>query len=271
MTTNSNPLLRVMSYNLRTSVAPDGPNHWVHRKDLWASTVRAFDPDLLGVQEAMADQYDHLLEMFPDYGFVGVARGDGKREDEWAAILYRKERIERIDGGDFWLSETPNVAGSRSWDSKHVRICTWAKLEDRQSGRTLLHANTHLDNEGRAARREGAKLLRKKLPELAGGSAIILTGDFNSGEGDEPYNVLVRPEKPDGLLLSDSYREMHPQRQPHEGSLHDFSGKFEGNRIDWILHTPELVPTSAEIDRFRAPDGRFPSDHYAVTALFRWA
>ena len=157
---------RVMSFNIRMSAVPDGPNHWNFRKDLWAQTVRAFDPDLMGLQEGVPDQYDHIVEIFPDYGPVGVARGDGVRQDEWALILYRRDRFEKIAGGDFWLSETPEIPGSKSWDSKHVRICTWALLNDRKTNRQLLHANTHMDNEGVQAQ-PSARLIREKIQKLA--------------------------------------------------------------------------------------------------------
>jgi endonuclease/exonuclease/phosphatase family metal-dependent hydrolase len=262
--------LRVMSFNVRNTSAPDGPNHWVHRKELWASTVRIFDPDLLGLQEVLADQYDEITGgMFPAYSSAGVARGDAVRQDEWALILYRTARFEQLAAGDFWLSQTPNVVGSRSWDAGYVRICTWVKLHDRLNGRELVHANTHFDNEGAVARLESATLLRQTLPTIAEGATIVLTGDFNCGEASEPYKVLVHPSQPDGLLLRDAYRELHPASTGRDGSYHDF-GATEGERIDWILHSPGVSPTAAEIVRYRAPDGRFPSDHYPVTAILGW-
>jgi endonuclease/exonuclease/phosphatase family metal-dependent hydrolase len=262
--------LRVMSYNIRNTNAPDGPNHWVHRKQLWVDSVRRFDPDLLGTQEVWVDQHDHLVEMFPDYGFAGVARDDGHRAGEWALILYRKSRLDLLDSGTFWLSQTPEVVGSRSWDSKHVRICTWVRVRDRVTDRTLLHANTHLDDMGVRARTEGAKVIARRLPNLAQGAAVVLTGDFNSTELDEPYAGLVRPGEPAALRLRDSYRVIHPQRNDNEGTIHGFSGMTEGHRIDWILHTEDLISTAAEIVRDRAEDGRFPSDHYPVTSTFSW-
>ncbi|HSV15234.1 MAG TPA: endonuclease/exonuclease/phosphatase family protein [Tepidisphaeraceae bacterium] len=262
--------LRVMSYNIRNTQAPDGPNHWVHRRDVWKASVRAFSPDLLGLQEVWVDQHDELREDLGDYGFAGVARDDGKRSGEWAMILYRLERFELLDVGNFWLSETPAVAGSKSWDSKHVRICSWVRVRDRLNGATLLHANTHLDDMGTRARAEGAKLIRRVLPELAGGGVVVLTGDFNSTEVDEPYAALLSRDTSSDLQLSDSYRLVHPQASANESTFHSFSDRTEGRRIDWILHSPHLAPVAATIDRYRAADGRYPSDHYAVTATFRW-
>jgi endonuclease/exonuclease/phosphatase family metal-dependent hydrolase len=264
---NAEPLasLRVMTFNIRNSNAKDGDNHWQHRKELFAQTVRDFNPDLLGTQEVLADQYDALVTLFPEYNAVGVARDDGKRSGEWSAIFYRKSRFDQLDAGNFWLSETPDEVGSRSWDSACTRICTWARLRDKVSGKEFLYANTHWDHEGKVARLEAAKLIRKRLPLLAKGSPVILMGDFNCIEDDEPYRMLTNSVGQAGVPLVDSYRVVHPQRTPEEASFHGFKGKIAGSRIDWILHTPNFKATAAEI--VRPKSGRLPSDHYPVTAI----
>jgi endonuclease/exonuclease/phosphatase family metal-dependent hydrolase len=264
---NAEPLasLRVMTFNIRNSNAKDGDNHWQHRKELFAQTVRDFNPDLLGTQEVLADQYDALVTLFPEYNAVGVARDDGKRSGEWSAIFYRKSRFDQLDAGNFWLSETPDEVGSRSWDSACTRICTWARLRDKVSGKEFLYANTHWDHEGKVARLEAAKLIRKRLPLLAKGSPVILMGDFNCIEDDEPYRMLTNSVGEAGVPLVDSYRVVHPQRTPEEASFHGFKGKIAGSRIDWILHTPNFKATAAEI--VRPKSGRLPSDHYPVTAI----
>jgi endonuclease/exonuclease/phosphatase family metal-dependent hydrolase len=257
--------LRVMTFNIRNSNAKDGADHWEHRKDLWVRTVRDFDPDLLGTQEVLADQFDALAIMFPDHTAVGVARDDGKREGEWSAIYYRKSRFEQLDAGNFWLSETPDEVASISWDAACTRICTWARLRDRMSGKEFLYANTHFDHKGKVARLESSKLIRKRLPELSKGAPVILMGDFNCIEDDEPYRILTNSLGESGVLLVDSYRIVHTKRASDEASFHGFKGKVAGSRIDWILHSPDLKATAAEI--VRPKEGRYPSDHYPVTAV----
>lgn len=257
--------LRVMTFNVRNSNAKDGENHWQHRKELFEKTVRDFNPDLLGTQEVLADQYDALAAMFPDYVAVGVARDDGKREGEWSAIFYRKSRFEQLDSGNFWLSETPDEVGSRSWDAACTRICTWARLRDKGSNKEFLYANTHWDHKGDVARLESAKLIRKRLPDLAKGSPVILMGDFNCIEDDAPYRMLTNSDGAQGVALIDSYRKAHPERSKDEASFHGFKGTVTGSRIDWILHTPNFKATAAEI--IRPQNGRFASDHYPVTAI----
>jgi endonuclease/exonuclease/phosphatase family metal-dependent hydrolase len=262
--------LRVMSFNIRNSNARDGANHWNHRQEFFISTIRAFDPDLLGLQEVLADQHDQIIEAFGDYQAVGVARDDGAREGEWSMILFRKSRFEQTDGGTFWLSDQPEKAGSRSWDAACVRICSWARLRDRATGREFLFANTHFDHESQLARLNSAHLLRERLPKLAKGAAVILAGDFNCGEDSEPYKALVGPGTPPPkvIQLFDSYRFVHPTRSQEEATFHGFKGTRAGSRIDWILHTAEFEPTSAEIVR-TSNAGRYPSDHYAVTAVLQ--
>jgi endonuclease/exonuclease/phosphatase family metal-dependent hydrolase len=260
--------LRVMTFNIRNSDAKDGADHWEHRKELFAKTVRDFDPDLLGTQEVLVDQYDALGAMFSEYGVVGVARDDGKRAGEWSAIFYRKSRFDQLDAGNFWLSETPDEVGSRSWDAACTRICTWARLRDRASGKEFLYANTHFDHRGEVARLESSKLIRKRLPVLSKGSPVILMGDFNCIEDDEPYRVFRGAPGDNGTALIDSYREVHPKREQDEASFHAFKGTVAGSRIDWILHTSQFKATAAEI--VHAGNGRFPSDHYPVTAVLEF-
>jgi endonuclease/exonuclease/phosphatase family metal-dependent hydrolase len=253
-----------MTCNIRNSGANDGANRWEFRRELWVDIVRKFDPDLLGVQEVLADQYDYLKEKFPDYTLSGVARDDGKRKGEWSLILYRTRRFEHLADGNFWLSRTPDVPGSKSWDSACCRLCTWVRLRDKQTDRGLIHANVHLDHVGEIARRESAKLLVAQFTHLAGDAAIVLTGDFNCTDTEEPHSILIRS----GLI--DSFRTVHPVRRSDETSYHEFGTYAENRRIDWVLHSGELAATQAGIDRTRGPDGRFASDHDPVTAVLEW-
>ncbi len=259
--------LRVMSFNIRNSGASDGDNRWEMRTDAVLETIRDFKPDLLGVQEVLADQHEFLQKELPDYQMVGVARDDGARMGEWAAVLFRTERFELIDHGDFWLSETPDDVGSRSWDAACMRICTWARLHDRRTKTALLYANTHFDHQSAEARLRSAELLHQRLPELAGGAGIILTGDFNCTEDEPPYRLLVQPSgSASDFFLSDAYRAAHPKRETDEASFHGFNGGTAGSRIDWILFTPQWKTHAAEIVRKPVHD-RLPSDHFPVTAV----
>jgi endonuclease/exonuclease/phosphatase family metal-dependent hydrolase len=255
-----------MSFNARTAHARDGDNAWPHRKALFFQTIRAFNPDLLGTPEVVADQYDALTSELKDYTPVGVARDDGKRQGEWSLILFKKSRFTLEDSGTFWLSETPDVPGSKSWDTALTRICSYAKLRDNLTGREFLYANTHFDHKGHQARLHSAQLIHDKLASLAKGIPVLLTGDFNTTETDPPYRALTADHQ-----FLDSYRETHPEVAPDEASFNGFKGTTKGKRIDFILHTPQLHALSADIVRTHSADNHYPSDHYPVTAVLQFA
>lgn len=259
--------LRVMSFNIRYGTASDGPNHWDRRRELVVQTIRDFQPDLLGTQETLGFQKNYLAGQFPEYEPFGVGRDDGGQTGEMAALFYRRDRFERLDGGHFWLSETPETPGSKSWDSSLPRICTWVKLRDQQDPqqRVLWFINTHFDHRGAQARLESVRLLHRWIEQRCGADAVVLTGDFNSGEGSPPSQALFAPFDTSPALL-DTYRRVHPQRQSDEGSFNGFQPEaVNGGRIDWIAQRGWNV-VSAEINR-TSYDGRTPSDHWPVTAV----
>jgi endonuclease/exonuclease/phosphatase family metal-dependent hydrolase len=262
--------LRVMTFNIRYASAADGENAWDKRKELLLATIRAFDPDLLGTQEVLAEQADFLAEHLAGYTLVGVGRDDGKRRGEFSAILLRIKRFELLASGTFWLSETPEVAGSKSWDSSLPRIATWARLRDRAAGgRELVFLNTHWDHRGDEARTQSGKIIRKWLAENARGAAVVVTGDLNVADSHAGYRSLVDPAGGEPRL-ADAYRVVHPGEQQDEATFHGFSGRRSGRRIDFILVSRQLDAREAAIDR-TSRDGRYPSDHFPVTAVLRYA
>lgn len=264
------PALRVMSFNIRYGAAQDGVNNWDKRRDLCAARIITAAPDLVGMQEALGYQNAFLLGQLKDYALVGVSREDGKDKGEFSPILYRTGRFTPVASGTFWLSETPEVAGSKGWDAPLPRIATWVRLRDqRRDGRELLCINTHLDSRGPKARLASAQQLRRFIAGQGKGLPVILTGDFNAGPGSEPVRALLDAGT-DGVSLVDTYAVAHPNAPEAEGwTFHAFTGAPGKTRIDWILATPELAVRGVEIDRFQ--DGeRFPSDHFPVIATLAW-
>jgi endonuclease/exonuclease/phosphatase family metal-dependent hydrolase len=257
-----------MTFNLRYDNPGDGINAWPQRRDGVVQVVRAFDPDLLGVQEALAAQVDFLHQALPEYTAVGVGRNDGRRAGEFALALFRTTRFDRLEDGHFWLSPTPDTPG-KGWDAASIRIVTWVRLRDRTCGATLLWLNTHWDDQGRQARLEGAREIRTWLDSHAGELPVVLTGDFNTTEDTEAFQAVVGGASLRRLL--DAYRLVHPMPEPDELTFHNFRGGRSGQRIDFILHTGEFQPMAATIDRSTiAGTNRYPSDHYPVTAVLDW-
>jgi endonuclease/exonuclease/phosphatase family metal-dependent hydrolase len=183
--------------------------------------------------------------------------------------MYRTDRFEQLDSGHFWLSETPDVPGSKSWDSSLPRMLSWVVLQDRRAPqRPFVFANVHFDHRGLQARLESARLLRQRAADLQEQFPIVLTGDFNTTEDDPPYAVLVGGQGFGNLPFVDAYRVIHPERSPHEASFSNWTGVRQGSRIDWIVHTPHFHTLNATIN-YTQEGGRYPSDHYPVEAVVR--
>jgi endonuclease/exonuclease/phosphatase family metal-dependent hydrolase len=261
--------IKVMSFNLRYATAPDGENHWDKRRALLLDTIRRAEPDLLGTQETLALQRDYLAEKLDGYEALGIGREDGTERGEMTAILWKKDRFEKLCAGHFWLSETPDKVGSKSWDSSLPRMATWIKLRDRckPEERPLLWINTHFDHRGKVARIESAKLLRAQLRVLGKDCALVVTGDFNAAEDSEPYRSLFGDEAGQASPLVDTYRQRHPERGRHEGTYNGFKhDATDGARIDWIGVSPDVKIQAADIDHHH-DNGHTPSDHFPVTAV----
>jgi endonuclease/exonuclease/phosphatase family metal-dependent hydrolase len=259
--------LKVMSFNIRYGTARDGDDHWDKRKDFLLDVIMSFDPDILGTQETLGFQADHLAENLKGYGMLGVGRDDGKKKGEYVAVYYKADRFEVVDSGHFWLSEKTDVPGSVSWDSSLTRMSTWLKFKDKKNGgREFMFLNTHWDHRGQQARVESGKLMRKWADEKAKGRPLIITGDFNTDAGSPPYESLMGAG--DDRLI-DTFRHVHPEKKGPEGTFHGFKGTRDSDRIDWILCSKHFTPTDAAIV-YTEKNGRYPSDHYPVTAMIKW-
>ena len=263
--------VRVMSFNIRYGTARDGENHWDKRKEFLVETVTAFDPDLLGTQETLASQRDFIAGKLSGYEGFAAGRDDGKEAGEMAALFFRTARFEKTDGGHFWLSDSPDKPGSKGWDAALPRVATWVKLKDKTDAKAqpVLFLNTHFDHLGRKARAESAKLIRTKVGELGAGCRIVVTGDFNAGEGSGPYAALFDPIDGKPSPVIDTFRTIHPTRGKTEGTFSGFKADaISGDRIDWIAASRDWDVRLVGIDR-TMKDGRTPSDHFPVTAVLR--
>jgi len=258
---NTAPIVRVGTFNVRWD-APEDEHRWEQRRAGAFRLLRDWAPDLLGLQEPLLHQLEHLAEALPFYSGLGVGRDDGKEAGEFCPILYRTSRFDLRDGGTFWLSDTPNVPGSTGWGNRIPRVCTWAHLRDRETGADLSLYNVHLDHESQNAREKSVLLLVDTLRRRTGDGPVILTGDFNVGPGD----AALRPLQAEGSPCPVSALEATHPSPP--GTFHGFTGRASGGPIDHIFLSPDWHVLEANVV---TGDGArpFPSDHFPVTATVR--
>lgn len=251
----------VATYNLRFNNPEDSINAWPNRKTWVKDLIRFHDFELLGTQEGLIDQITYLAEM-EEYGYVGLGRDDGKEAGEHSAIFYKKERFDVLDHGDFWLSETP-LEPSFGWDAlKHKRICSWAKLHDKNTRMEFFFFSVHYDHQGQIARVESSKLILRKIDEISKGSPVIFVGDLNSRSDSEAISILDKQ-------LKDAYKITQTLPYGPEGTTNNFNWNgAEANRIDYIYVTDNIsvLKYGCLTD---SREKRYPSDHFPVTVTIK--
>lgn len=262
---NSKPIdLNVMSFNIRYDNPDDSLNNWQYRKDVAAKTIKNQNADIVGTQEVLVNQLNDLKSRLPEYNAIGVGREDGIEKGEYSAILYKKDRFKEIKSGYFWLSETPEVAGSKGWDGACERIATWAMLEDISSKKQLFFINTHLDHVGKIARQEGVTLLLSRANALANGLPIIMTGDFNATPESDVIKHVTDVNSPEHLIHS---KDIAVEKSGTDWTFHGF-GKVPMERrefIDYVFVSKGIKVAKHSVLPEKLDD-TFISDHSVVVA-----
>jgi endonuclease/exonuclease/phosphatase family metal-dependent hydrolase len=249
--------LKIMSFNIRYGTADDGEDSWEYRKENTFATVKTFNPDVFGLQEALQIQIDEFLAQMPNFACVGVGRDDGKQAGEHSCIFYSKDRFVADTTSNFWFSDMPSVPGSKTWGNNITRICSWVLLKDKITGKSFYFFNVHLDHQSQPSREKSAKLLVARIAEKS--LPVILTGDFNCDENNPAIKTIL------DFGLIDSYRKLN-EKKTDEGTFHSFSGKTDGEKIDFIFVSKDFDASKSEIVH-TSYNGRFPSDHFPVTSV----
>jgi endonuclease/exonuclease/phosphatase family metal-dependent hydrolase len=268
--------IRVMSFNVRGSFHDARKkNAWRNRADLNVATIERYAPDVIGLQEAQRSNLDAYHKRLPRYAHIRGPRYGNTVPHDFNTILFDPERLEPVDSGGFWLSETPDEY-SRSWETRVARSATWALFTVLGTDLSFLHLNTHLDHASALARQEGSKLAVSRVKEISGSTGVdppvIVTGDFNSRPGNRVHRTFTESGFVDPYLAAGNkegantfhafrgalYRDAHPARGPR--------------RIDWILlkDSKELLRVKSHriIHDAGEGSGLYPSDHYPLLADF---
>lgn len=254
--------MKIMSFNLLCG--GEGKRDWPPRTEMVIDTIRQQMPDSLGVQEAHIGWMNALKEGLPEYDFVGVGRDDGKENGEFSAVFFRKDKFALLDSGNFWLSETPEIPGKKGWDAACVRICSWAKLKDRKSGKCFVHFNTHLDHIGLVAMQKGAELVTTRANEIRAGAPAFFTGDFNVDPSSAPYKTVIESGFTDSRTACGNTDDGVTF---HADTFLNPDG-FEGCIIDYCFFNGDIKPLAYKVIRDLYPGDLYPSDHFPVVFEF---
>jgi endonuclease/exonuclease/phosphatase family metal-dependent hydrolase len=247
--------VRIMSFNVRCTNV--GARSMRDRVPDVVTTILNGMPDSLGVQEATPAWIKTLNEeLGENYAYVGEGR-DGANKGEYSAIFYLKDKYNLIDSDTFWLSETPETP-SKDWDAAFKRICTWAILENKQTGERYIHMNSHFDHVGVEARSQAIKMIVKKSQEYKDIPAVF-TADMNVKEGSENYKEIAEKSifKDTKYIAenADIYITYHDRfPEDHEGWIIDYcfaNDGFETINYGVIIESPSKY---------------YVSDHFPVYA-----
>lgn len=261
---------RVMSANIRiTGLEPDAGtvNEWDNRKEYMIEVLRAYNPDIIMMQEVIYDSYAYCKEQLNDYFAFGF---EGPEMDPFTegyhfigknVIFFSKERYEFITGGCYWLSEDPVIGGSISWETNRARHANWVRVLDRKSGKQLRLIDIHLDHKSNDAKVNQAKLIVREAAQYQEDFPQILCGDFNSGKTTE--QVVHFTENG----WTDWYDTLH-NGEEYGRTGHGFKGKNHekpGRRIDYIFTKGNAKALSCEVLTDQRGE-MYPSDHFFMLA-----
>lgn len=267
---SSSDTLRIMTYNIRIITKADsGVCDWNNRKSEVGKLIYRHRPDILGLQEVLNyTQEADMAGLLPAYNYVSKGRGNIEgTKGERLAIFYNKTRFKALDNGFFFLSETPDIA-SKGWDAALNRICLWVKLYDQVKKRTIFYFDAHFDHKGTVARVESAKLINKKIKELAGNDQAFCGGDLNAALDETEVFKALNSYLQDTKQLS----ETKPT-----GSLGTFNGwdfsqsTFPAKeQLDYIFGKNIRV-LNYDVLNERTSIGTYPSDHFPlmIKVLFK--
>lgn len=250
--------LSLMTYNIRYATVNDGENQWEKRKGFLVDQIAFYAPDVFGIQEGLEQQLTFIQDSIANYVYVGVGRDDGKKNGEFCAIFFNKEKLELISEQTFWLSPTPDKV-SKGWDAALERICTYALFEDKTNGHKFWVFNTHFDHIGETARENSAKLIVEKVNEINKDNfPVFVMGDFNLNENSEAISYLAS-------VFNDS-------RSVSEAKPFGPHGTFTGfefhnpvkDRIDYIFSSRNNVVIKQYAVLTDSKESKYPSDHFPV-------
>jgi endonuclease/exonuclease/phosphatase family metal-dependent hydrolase len=259
--------IKIMSFNVRCSTSKEtNPyNGWDFRKDACLEMIRDQKPSLIGFQEAVFDtQWSFFKDsLAKNYEGFGVGRNDGMEKGECMGILFRKSDIKKIDGGTFWLSETPDKPSrADSWGAGNYRSATWGIFEDIATGNKFCYINTHLDLVSSARTKEMELISERFSMYNPDNYPQFLSADFNTTQNDKIFDY-IEP----GMLNS---RDEAPEDKTDENTTYNGWGDAGGKIIDDIFGSAKVTVNEYHTVYESYGDAAYLSDHYPIYAIFKF-
>ncbi|MDZ4993220.1 endonuclease [Clostridium perfringens] len=246
--------LKFITFNLKYDFKAQDNNEWSQRCARITKLIEIHSPDIIGTQEGLIHMLNDMDSILDEYSWIGEDR-EGTGKDEFNALFFKKEKFDLLEWNQFWLSKTPEIKGSKDFNSSLPRICTTLKVKDKTNGVKLDIYNTHLDHESEIAREEGIKIILNEVKKIP----YVIMGDFNCYLEDNLFNIIRDSEK-NTIEFNVCYDEIENNII---GTFHDFKGGYDGGIIDYIIYSKEFEIKNLCIDD-REIDGGYPSDHYPV-------
>lgn len=246
----------VMSFNIL-----GGERTAVRMKNV-LSVITENMPDSFGIQEGKPAWIDYLGQNLSGiYSSVGEGNAEeGYKEATFNNIYYNKFKYELLEGKTVWMSAAPDTPGTKYGESKRVRTLTWAKLRSVETGETVVHINTHLDNSGDEARQKQMLFLLELISSFD--CPVMVTADFNM----KITNGIMQT----ALTENGKFRTLYDARTNAavSSSQPTYTGMgTSASVIDHILFTKDFTVETYRVHS-KLYNGEYPSDHNASVATF---
>lgn len=168
----------VMTYN-------DGDNVTT-KADQIAAIIKAYDPDLFGLQEVQEKHSVYYAEALGTYNYA-YFDNDGTTFNS-QPIYYKKDKFELLASGIKWISDTPNVR-SKYDISAYTRSFTYVYLKDKATKEQFLMVNTHIDYVDAANQLQVARII-ELTREMYPDTPIFYIADWNMNNTQRGYAVM---------------------------------------------------------------------------------
>lgn len=258
-------VIKVMTFNIRYDNPRDSLNAWPNRAEQVCEFIKNERPDLIGMQEVLLRQYSVLDSALTDYTSVGVGRDDGAKGGEMNPVFFRKDRFDMIRTITFWLSDRPEVPGSKGWGASLPRIVTWMELADKNTHEHFFYFNTHFAHDSDSARIMSSRILLDQVAKISDGSQFIITGDFNMQPTSTGYSILTGPAE-SVPAIKDTYTISEKRPWGPTYTFNGFSDKPGTGRIDYIFVKSGMRALEHRT-MIKKESGVFISDHWPVEAV----